>query len=150
MTAQSNNILDIAAAKCANSGVKLTDKRARILEVVVEAGTPLSAYEILDQYNLDSDKNMQPMSAYRILEFLESEQLVHKLSSENKYVACSHIACDHAHQVPQFLICSACKKVKEIAISRDVIDRLNTEVAEAGYSMTKSQIELDCLCDSCQ
>jgi Fur family zinc uptake transcriptional regulator len=48
------------------------------------------------------------------------------------------------------LICSNCKKVKEIVIDRHVIDQLNNEVAQAGYQMTKSQIELECLCDDCQ
>ena len=111
--------------------------------------TPLSAYEVADTYNESADTSMPPMSVYRILEFLESEQLVHKLSSTNKYVACSHIACDHAHEIPQFLICSNCQKVKEIAISRNIIEELDGQVANAGYKLTNSQLELQCLCEAC-
>ena len=92
---------------------------------------------------------MPPMSVYRILEFLEAELLVHKLSSANKYVACSHIACDHAHEVPQFLICGKCQKVKEIAISKTVIDELDKQVVNAGYRLMNSQLELQCLCEHC-
>ena len=93
---------------------------------------------------------MPPMSAYRILDFLISEQLVHKLSSENKFVACSHILCRHDHQVPQFLICRQCQRVKEIAISSEIVKTLQVNVEEAGYHLLNSQLELDCICDQCK
>jgi len=141
--------LDKAESICAHSGGRLTEKRKRILEVLLSSPTPLSAYEVADVYNSMSESNMPPMSVYRILDFLESEQLVHKLSSANKYVACSHIACDHTHQIPQFLICSSCQNVKEIAISKSIIDELDQQVIDAGYKLTNSQLELQCLCESC-
>ncbi|VUD62566.1 Zinc uptake regulation protein [Thalassocella blandensis] len=134
---------------CAHSGGRLTEKRSRILELLLLSKTPLSAYEVAEAYNKTAETSMPPMSAYRILDFLESEQLVHKLSSTNKYVACSHIACDHAHEIPQFLICGSCQKVKEIAISKRIVDELDEQVANAGYKLTNSQLELQCLCETC-
>lgn len=139
-----------ASEKCMKSGTKLTDKRTQLLDILLQSESPLSAYEIVDRYNEKADKSMPPMSAYRILEFLESEQLVHKLSSENKYVACAHIMCCPDHKVSQFLICRSCHKVKEITIEHDVIDSLKKSVSEAGYKLMNSQLELDCLCDDCQ
>lgn len=141
--------LKIAAEKCARTGSKLTDKRSRILTILVESDVPLSAYEIVDQYNAAAEKSMPPMSVYRILEFLEKEELVHKLASENKFVACSHIVCNHDHQVPQFLICRQCHRVKEIAIERSLIKGLQRHVTSAGYQLMSPQLELDCLCDQC-
>ena len=146
---KTQKILKSAAEKCASSGGRLTDKRSQILAILVDSQSPLSAYEILDQYNTSAEKSMPPMSAYRILEFLEDEKLVHKLSSENKYVACSHIACDHEHQIPQFLICRQCQSVKEITIDREVIDSLQGSVSEAGFHLMNLQLELDCLCKKC-
>ncbi len=143
------NTLTKAEHMCAHSGGRLTEKRKRILEVLLSSLTPLSAYEVADVYNSTSESNMPPMSVYRILDFLESEQLVHKLSSANKYVACSHIACDHKHQIPQFLICSSCQNVKEIAISKSIIDELDQQVVDAGYKLMNSQLELQCLCERC-
>ncbi|SMF39556.1 Fur family transcriptional regulator, zinc uptake regulator [Alteromonadaceae bacterium Bs31] len=144
-----NKIMGKAEDICALSGGRLTEKRKRILELLLRSNSPMSAYEVADAYNRSSDTSMPTMSVYRILDFLEAELLVHKLSSANKYVACSHIACDHAHEIPQFLICGKCQNVKEIAISKKIVDELGMQVARAGYKLMNSQIELQCLCDSC-
>jgi len=148
-TNESNKTLARAAEKCLQAGSKLTDKRAMILKVLVDAAAPLSAYEVVDRYNEDSLKTMPPMSAYRILDFLVSAQLAHKLTSENKYVACSHIACSHKHEIPQFLICQNCHQVKEVDIEHDIIESLQRQVNTAGYKLVNSQLELDCLCEAC-
>ena len=92
---------------------------------------------------------MPTMSVYRILEFLEAEGLAHKLSSANKYVACSHIACGQVHDIPQFLICGECQSATEIAISKNIIGELGKLVGKAGYRLTNSQLELQCLCNNC-
>lgn len=134
---------------CVHSGGRLTEKRKKILSLLLRSSTPLSAYEVADAYNRESETSMPPMSVYRILDFLEAEQLVHKLSSANKYVACSHIACEHSHQIPQFLICSRCQNVKEIAISKTIVDELGKQVIDAGYKLMNSQLELQCICDTC-
>lgn len=144
-----NKIMGKAEDICSHSGTRLTEKRKRILELLLRAKAPLSAYEVADGYNRTSENSMPTMSVYRILDFLETELLVHKLSSTNKYVACSHIACDHAHEVPQFLICGKCQNVKEIAISKSIIDELDKQVVDAGYKLVNSQLELQCLCEGC-
>ena len=146
---QLHRIMARAQDLCAHSGGRLTEKRKRILELLLIADTPLSAYEVADAYNADAVSAMPTMSVYRILDFLESEQLVHKLSSANKYVACSHITCNHAHKVPQFLICRECQSVKEIAIAKIIIDELGKQVIGAGYNLINSQIELQCVCENC-
>ena len=146
---QLNRVINKAKEVCALSGGRLTEKRRGILEVLLVSGTPLSAYEITDAYNKASEKPMPTMSVYRILEFLAAKDLVHKLSSTNKYVACSHITCAHAHEIPQFLICGECQSVKEIAISKNIIDELGKLVSQAGYRLTHSQLELQCLCNNC-
>ena len=146
---QLNRVIDEANHVCARSGGRLTMKRRGVLELLLASDTPLSAYEITDAYNKVTEKSMPTMSVYRILEFLESEDLVHKLSSTNKYVACSHITCGRVHDIPQFLICSECQSAKEIAISKSIIDELGKLVGKAGYTLTNLQMELRCLCNSC-
>ncbi len=59
-----------AKSICDESGVRLTQKRERIFEIMLLAGMPLSAYEIADLYNNSADGVMPPMSVYRILDFL--------------------------------------------------------------------------------
>ncbi|MFQ3312675.1 MAG: Fur family zinc uptake transcriptional regulator, partial [Colwellia sp.] len=83
-TQQLSHIISKAKDICIRSGGRLTEKRKHVLERLLESNTPLSAYEITDAYNKVSEKSMPTMSVYRILEFLEAESLVHKLSSANK------------------------------------------------------------------
>jgi len=146
---QLSQIISKAYDICAHSGGRLTSKRKRILEILLLSKTPLSAYEVADSYNKCSECVMPTMSVYRMLDFLESERLVHKLSSTNKYVACLHIACDHAHEIPQFLICGNCQAVKEIRIPKHLVDELGTVNIKANYKLINPQLELQCLCQSC-
>src|SRR5690554_1832859 len=101
-------ILDHAEAKCRASGVRLTEKRKRILTGLLKSQKAQSAYELINYMQKEFDESPAPTTVYRILEFLKAENLVHKLHLANKYVACSHISCNHAHEVPQFLICDEC------------------------------------------
>lgn len=141
--------LSKAGEICSKSGTRFTDKRRSVLQQLIVSSVPLSAYEIADAFNDKDGSSMPTMSIYRILEFLETEQLVHKLSSANKYVACSHINCSHSHEVPQFLICGKCKAVKEISVSESVVKKLRSEVSNAGYNLTNSHLEINCTCNVC-
>lgn len=149
MNRQLSKVVDRAHERCSKTGGKLTEKRKRILEILLLSNTPLSAYEIADVYSKHFDQSMPPMSVYRILDFLESEQLVHKLNSANKYVACSHIDCEHSHQVPQFLICGHCQCVNEITISKSIVAELEKQIERAGYKLVNSHLELQCVCQQC-
>jgi Fur family zinc uptake transcriptional regulator len=146
---QLNRVIDQVKQVCAFSGGRLTEKRSSVLGILLTSSTPLSAYEIADTYNNACENHMPTMSVYRILEFLEAEDLVHKLSTTKNYVACSHITCSHPHKVPQFLICSKCQSVEEISISKSIIDELSKLVSKAGYTLTQLQLELQCLCNYC-
>lgn len=146
---QMSRIMNKAQGVCARSGGRLTDKRRRILEILLLSNRPLSAYEISDAYNQSAKKPMPTMSVYRILEFLITKELVHKLSSTSKYLACSHISCEHEHEISQFLICGKCQTASEVTISKRIIDELSVFMGKAGYALTNPQLELQCLCDSC-
>lgn len=138
-----------AEQQCRDHGVRLTEKRKQILTGLIESNKALSAYELMDFCKQRFNTSMPAMSVYRILEFLEDQHLVHKLNLANKYVACIHISCDHAHAVPQFLICRNCSKVKEISINQTTISALSETVKSAGYNLFSPQVELNCLCESC-
>ena len=138
-----------AEQQCRDHGVRLTEKRKQILTGLIESNKALSAYELMDFCKQRFNTTMPAMSVYRILEFLEDQHLVHKLNLANKYVACMHISCDHAHAVPQFLICRNCSKVKEISINQTTISALSETVKSAGYNLFSPQVELNCLCESC-
>ena len=149
VASQINRVLDHAEQSCSANGTRLTEKRKRILEGLLQSQKALSAYELMDYCREQLNADIPPMSVYRILDFLESENLVHKLQLANKYVACSHISCNHQHEVPQFLICRQCGRVKEIGIQKSLIDTLKNSVEQAGYQLQSPQLELECLCKDC-
>jgi Fur family zinc uptake transcriptional regulator len=90
------------------------------------------------------------MSVYRILDFLQNQQLVHKLDLVNKYVACTHIDCRHEHAASQFLICKKCQRVIEVDISESVIHTLMQEVHDAEFELDNPQLEINGLCNKCR
>jgi len=146
---QINKILEHAEKHCKSNGTRLTEKRKYVLSGLLQSEKALSAYELADYCVTECDSAIPTMSVYRILEFLEGESLVHKLHLANKYVACSHISCDHAHEIAQFLICSECSNVKELTIEKAIINTLENNVKEAGYQLKSPQLELHCLCQDC-
>ena len=93
------------------------------------------------------------MSVYRILEFLQSMHLAHKLSLVNKFAACSHILDDeehqHQHQCSMFLICNKCQSIKEVAIANAIFQGLQQNVVDAGFQFNNQQLEFNCVCDNC-
>lgn len=144
-----NTTLEAAEQYCIAHGSKLTTKRKQVLTALIESSKALSAYELVDICNQKLQASLPAMTVYRILDFLENAGLVHKLNLANKYVACSHISCDHSHGTPQFLICKTCSAVNEVSISNRVIAELTATVEQANYQLLSPQIELNCLCQQC-
>ena len=142
-------VLEHAERHCSARGSRLTEKRRRVLAGLLESGRALSAYELLDFCRENLDVELLPMSVYRILEFLEGEGLVHRLNLTNKYVACSHIACDHEHELPRFLICGVCHRVKEVGFPRSLLSAIARTLEPAGFELASNQLELDCVCARC-
>ena len=145
----SQAVLQLAEAQCRQRGSRLTAKRKVVLQGLLDNPKALSAYELVDYFKNTLRVSIPAMSVYRILDFLQQQQLVHKLSSTNKFIACSHIACDHRHDMPQFLICKQCGDVKEIALGNTLFDHLQDQVQNAGYQLRSTQLELDCICHQC-
>lgn len=142
-------VLERAEAQCRERGTRLTEKRKKVLSGLLMSDKALSAYELVEFCNRHFDESFAAMSVYRILDFLEEEQLVHKLNLANCYVACTHICCDHAHEVPQFLICTNCRRVEEFSINDSMLADLCQQVERANYQLLSPQLELNCLCEAC-
>lgn len=148
-TSQVINIIKNAERVCSESGSKLTDKRKNVLSVLIESERALSPYEISDIYKDVFKSSIPVMSVYRMLDFLVDNDLAHRLKSINKYIACSHIACDHSHEIPQFMICDNCEDVREIGIKKNIINAIRTSLNKANFTLGNPQLELHGLCQSC-
>ena len=141
--------LDHAESHCGMYGTRLTSKRKHVLLSLLQSDKAMSAYELVDYCKNEFEEAMPAMSVYRILDFLQEKHLVHKLTSANKFVACSHITCDHDHEVTQFLICNECLQVKEINTNQSTIKALQQNIKEAGFHLLYPQLEMHCLCENC-
>ncbi len=135
---------------CASAGSKLTEKRKNVLTVLLASATPPSAYEIVDKYKTQFQESLPVMSVYRMLDFLIREKLVHKLETAGQYMSCAHIACNHQHETPQFLICDRCGSVKEIGIKKHIIEELEQSIRSTGFALGHQQLELHGVCKQCQ
>ena len=144
-----HGIIEQAEQQCKTHRTRLTEKRKQVLSGLIESDKALSAYELIDFCKENYGLNISAMSVYRILEFLEGEQLVHKLKLANKYVSCAHISCTHTHGVSQFLICKQCSKVKEVYIKPATMTDLQATAQEAGFMLIGPELEMNCLCDDC-
>ena len=141
--------LERAEKRCNEHGSKLTEKRRQVLSGLLDSEKALSAYELTDFCRTELGYNLLPMSVYRILDFLESRKLVHRLNLTNKYVACSHIACDHQHALAQFLICKSCHRVEELSLPASVLSSIEGGAKKVGYQLVNNQLEVECVCNDC-
>ena len=148
---QLDSLLRAAEVSCAEKGARLTQRRRQVLTVLMQSSSPLSAYEVLDLCNRSTTSAMPAMSVYRILDFLEQQLLVHRLSTSNKFVSCAHIACDHKHfRTTHFLLCEGCSSVEEVDATEEASEALEQMAKTVGFKLTAQQFELSGICTSCQ
>lgn len=135
--------LDAAESRSAEAGERMTAPRRRVLELLLAAGEPVKAYDLISAYGADGQA-AKPPTVYRALEFLEGQGLAHRIASISAYVACS--AGDMAHAAA-FLICDCCGATREVAApSGDLI----ATAAKAGYAIERVAIEGHGRCADCR
>ncbi|MEQ8434206.1 MAG: Fur family transcriptional regulator [Oceanicaulis sp.] len=130
--------LSTAERYCARRKLSLTPVRRRVLELLIEAGGPVKAYDLLAA--LKPNGGAQPPTIYRALEFLTSAGLAHKVEALNAYTACLHGADDGA---AQFFICESCGAVEE---RHTHAEPRNTP---QGFAVARSVVEHYGLCAAC-
>jgi Fur family zinc uptake transcriptional regulator len=134
-----------AEARCAAHGQRLTPARRRVLELLMSAGQPVKAYDLISAFGEEAGGSAKPPTVYRALEFLEREGLAHRIESLSAYVACS--GADQAHAAA-FLLCDCCGRTEEIAAPVD--EALRDLAARAGYSIETVAIEAHGRCAACR
>ncbi|MFA5593540.1 MAG: Fur family transcriptional regulator [Micavibrio sp.] len=133
-----------ADAYCREQGLRFTEPRRYVLEIIASSAKPLGAYAILEKLGsyIESPK---PPTAYRAIEFLSGNGFIHRIESLNAYVVCGT---DHRHTGSQFLICGSCGKVVEAHLCH-VPEGLAKQAEIAGFRLTRWNAELHGLCDAC-
>jgi len=131
-----------ADARCDASAERLTGPRRRVLELLLGAGQPVKAYDLIAAYG---EGGAKPPTVYRALEFLERLGFAHRLESLNAYVACRRAG--EAHTAA-FLICECCGATVEI--EPEVSAGVDSAAAAHGYALRGLTLEARGLCAACR
>jgi Fur family zinc uptake transcriptional regulator len=132
------------AAACAQRGLRLTEIRLQVLELIAASEKPIKAYDLLDRLK-DARSNAAPPTVYRALDFLIDNGFIHKLQSINAYVGCHHPSV--VHQVP-FLICDVCESATEICDER-ASGMLAGQAKALGFRARAQTLEVHGVCKHC-
>jgi Fur family zinc uptake transcriptional regulator len=118
--------------------------QSQILDLLTAAQKPLSAYDVIDA--LSGEKRMAPPTVYRALQKLMDEGFVHRVESQNAYVACRH----HGHALSAgFMICRACGATREF--SGAALESFLGQTARKSFFVAEAvSIEIRGLCAACQ
>lgn len=143
--AATRKALAAAEAICTGRGERLTDMRRATYLELLEAGQPVSAYDLLQRLQVRLDKPLAPPTVYRPLEFLVQQGLAHRLESTHAFVACDHPS-DH-HQA-LYLVCTACGSAEEVRAP--AVEGLIAETASSHRFVMQRQVtEVQGLCGDC-
>jgi Fur family zinc uptake transcriptional regulator len=144
--ADAAGILARAEAHCRVAGARLTPVRRAVLEELVADHRPLGAYDLVERVSRREGRRLSPISVYRALDFLVENEIAHRLTSRNAYIACAHRHDDATPVV--FLICDACGGVDEV-MTPGVAAALAAATAAAGFAASRQIIEINGCCCHC-
>ncbi|MBF0454407.1 MAG: transcriptional repressor [Magnetococcales bacterium] len=139
-------ILAIAEKRCRDNGVRFTPQRRQVLEILAQSHRALGAYDILERFQPNREGRTAPVTIYRALDFLMENQLAHRLSSLNAFVACSR---QHDGPDVQFLVCNSCQSVAELS-TPTLHQAIHQEVDSADFTITTPLVEIGGICSTCQ
>lgn len=138
--------LERAEALCRERGARFTPLRRRVFELLLEAGQPITAYELLARLAEDGG-NPAPPTVYRALEFLHAHGLVHRLASQSRWVVCDHPDDPHGGL---FLVCSTCGRALEWSDER-VAHAVHDSARAAGFRLSGEVLpEVEGVCGDCR
>ena len=138
-------ILEKAKSYCESKGARFTSLREKVYAILLDRAGAVGAYDLLDTLK-ESEGSAKPATVYRSLDFLLEMGLVHKLESDNTFIACHHFDCHHP---VQFLICDNCGNVKEIQ-SVGLKQQLEEQASSVGFTVKRQTIEAHGVCSLCK
>jgi Fur family zinc uptake transcriptional regulator len=129
---------------CNQQGLRLTELRRQVLQLVWNSHRPVGAYDLLAQI-AQAGRKAAPPTVYRTLEFLLQHHLIHRIDSKNAYLGCNQPG--HLHDA-QFFICSQCGEAAEL-VDRKIDNALSRDAESLGFVIEKRTIEVTGTCDAC-
>lgn len=135
-----------ATRYCEQQGLRFTNTRRDVLQIIWQNHQPIGAYAILDQLrDQQPGRKLAPPTIYRALDFLVEQGLVHRINSLNAYIGCP---LSEDHQPSLFLICRKCGNVAEVDHSA-LPSELEALCANTGFRLEQAMLEITGLCPDC-
>lgn len=137
-------VIKKAEKHCLDKGIRLTDPRRYVLEIMASATKPMVAYDVLDRLGKYLD-NPKPPTAYRAIDFWVENGFIHRIESLNAYTLCRE---DHHHKGSQFLVCDDCGDVTETHLCH-LPDALKSKAENNDFIVKGWNLELHGRCGDC-
>ena len=113
-----------------------------VFEIIKKSKHHLTAYEILNKFQ--KIKRVQPMSVYRSLNKLITENKIHKSNKTKKYMLCNH---SHKNHNPSIAICKKCGDTEEL--NSTLFEQILKKNFFKKYSFKKFELEVSAICRGC-
>lgn len=137
--------LEAARNLCMSRGVRLTDLRLQVLELIWQNHKPLGAYTLMEMLAKANTRRVAPPTVYRALDFLLEQGLIHRINVLNAFIGCPSPGTKHQSY---FLICRICS----IAIELDepkLGQQIMQVAGDAGFTVETQALEVSGLCANC-
>lgn len=128
-------------------GLRITNARTAVLDILNHAVKSLNAYEISDLCEKEGVK-ADVSTVYRILDVYKRLNLVHFVKETRGYLSCKKISCSDKEHCHHQFVCDKCKEIKEIHVN----DSAFMEVLKAQFKKLKIQnhyFEFSGWCENC-
>jgi Fur family transcriptional regulator, zinc uptake regulator len=120
----------------------LTPNQQRVFSHLRRANAAVSAYQMVRDLDVRA-----ATTVYRALDELSRFGLVHRIESQNSYVACSQGCCRHA--AAALMVCENCGIVQEIKLDTAVA-QLRRTASQNRFAVSKITIEVIGRCTDCR
>jgi Fur family transcriptional regulator, ferric uptake regulator len=135
-----------ATTRLRSTGHRYTGQRRRLVELLADAGRPVSIPDILG-----GASDLKQSSVYRNLADLESAGVVRRVSTEEefgRYELAEDLIGHHHH-----LVCTNCGTIRDVDVPPDVertLDQALDRIAKrAGFARVSHRLDLVGLCAAC-
>ena len=140
-----NLSLDSLEARVRQAGMKLTQQRSQLLDILLRHPEPITADEIFKKFGKKS-AGMDLVTIYRILKKFEDSQLVSRLEFGDG-IARFELTMESGHH-HHHVICRKCQKIEPLHIC-DLDDHLKM-VQGMGYSDLSHRLDFFGICSACK
>jgi Fur family zinc uptake transcriptional regulator len=127
--------------------LKITDLRKDILDIILSAKKPLSAYDVLDQLKTKRT-NAKPPTVYRVIDYFVEKKIIHRVETTNKYVGCTQLDNFKTKYHGILFLCQQCGNSFEL-VDDEFLAALKHFSKKHKFSVNESLVEVKGVCEKC-